>query len=117
MNNGFEILQVKIDAIFEAQQASNLKTDKLTDAVTVLVTNSVHFEKMRAEDHRRMDKIEESVKDLRSDVFKKIASVEERVFSNTSILDQSKSSITLISIVTGATALAVLGAIFKLLFV
>lgn len=55
-----EVLESKLDMLAEMQKDQQHETKELTKAVTTLVTQTKHFESMRIEDHKRMDKIEVS---------------------------------------------------------
>ena len=107
MSNEFGILNHKLDLLTEAQRNSISRTDKLTEAVTELIVQTKNFEKLRSEDHHRMDKIESSVIDLRESVFVKAESLEIKIAANTSRIDQAKPIIGIIS----ALILAVLVAL------
>ena len=53
-----DVLASKIDDMSAMQKEHREDMKALTNAVTTLVTQTQQFEKMRHEDHKRMDKIE-----------------------------------------------------------
>jgi peptidoglycan hydrolase CwlO-like protein len=53
-----DVLAAKIDDMSVLQKEHREDMKQLTSAVTTLVTQTQHFEKMRQEDHKRMDHIQ-----------------------------------------------------------
>jgi len=108
--NSIENLSAKIETLTEAQTRSMEKTDRLTEAVTQLLVQSGHFEKLRAEDNHRMDKIETSVQSLRSEVFTECKNIHEKLGETNSKLDQAKP---VLGILMALFTAAILGAFLK----
>ena len=106
MSEPLEIINHKLDVLTDAQRNSISRTDKLTEAVTELIVQTKNFEKLRSEDHHRMDKIESSVIHLREDVFTKTDSLENKIALNTSRIDESKPILAIISALILAVLIA-----------
>lgn len=106
--NSLETLATKIEALAEIQKESVKTTSELTKAVTELLVQSSHFEKLRAEDNHRMDKSDQAIALIRSDIDTKIHCCHEKINTLSNKVNQHIPVIALFTIVCGAALVAVL---------
>lgn len=105
-----DLLAQKIDSLVDVTTRTSDSVSELTKAVTTLLIQTSHFEQLRVEDNRRMDKMDAALETLRKECRDEQANIYKLIGIMASKVDKALPVIAIMTVViTGISVAALVG--------